>query len=127
MKAYTLESEEAKYPRVVIGNSLWAYINFVENHKTNTQYGKRANKLATQCKELIVKYQKKYVLDVIGQGVKTSGLNIDSKLVETGYNYVVNSHLHYEEKGDSKLAPRYQLLRNYYESKTLPRTREVVC
>ncbi len=116
-KAYTLESKKAEYPRVIIGESLWKYINYVEKFQTNTKFGKRAKSIAKQCKYMIAKYRKHYILDVVGEAVKSSDLGIDSKLVKTGYDYTVESQLHHEKEGDNKLALRYKLLRNYYESR----------
>jgi len=117
VKAYTLESEKAKYPRIVVGESLWKYINYVENYNTNTEYGIRAKIIAKRCKGLVIKYHKNHILDVIGNGIKSSAIDINPELVKSGYEYVIKFQSECEKKGNDKLASRYQLLKNYYESK----------
>jgi hypothetical protein len=118
VKAYTLETEKAKYPRIVVGESLWKYINYVENLKSKTEYGIRAKSTAKQCKSLVVKdHDGRYILDVIGKAVKSSGVGISPESVRTGYDYIVRFQLECKRKGDSKLASRYQLLKNYFETR----------
>ena len=55
VKAYTSESKEAKYPRIVVGESLWEYINYVDNLKCKTECANRAKSIAKQCKNWVVK------------------------------------------------------------------------
>lgn len=118
VKAYTLETEKAKYPRIIIGESLWKYINYVENFKPTTKYGTRAKILAKRCKDLIVKdSDKMYILDVIGKAVKSSGTNVSCELVKEAYDYVSKFQLTCLQRGDNKLGSRYQLLKNYFESR----------
>ncbi len=116
VKAYTLETEKAVYPRIVIGESLWKFINYVVNSNPTTKYGTRAKSIAKQCKSLVVKdHDGVYILDVIGKAVKSSTVGINSDSVKKGYDYVRYQLAH--KKKDSKLGPRYKLLKNYYDER----------
>ena len=117
VKAYILESEKAGYPRIIIGESLWKYINYVENFKSKTKYGIRAKGIATQCKKYVIRDNEEFCLDVIGKAAKSAEIGINPELVKEGYNYIINFQLECKQKGDNKIASRYQFLKNYFETR----------
>jgi len=116
VKAYQLETEKAGYPRVLIGESLWQYLNYVENQNAKTQYGIRAKKLAKQCKSYIKKSNNHFFIDVIGEAVKNSGLEINKSQVSQCYDHIVSVQKKYEKKNDTKLSSRYLQLKQYYQT-----------
>ena len=116
VKAYKLETKEAGYPRIIVGESLWKYINYVKSLKSKTEYGTRAIKIAKQCKSYVVEdYDQKYILDVIGKAANSSITSINPELVKEGYHHIVTFQLDCKQKRDKKLASRYQLLENYFK------------
>jgi hypothetical protein len=119
VKAYKLETEKAKYPRILIGESLWNFINHVENQKPKTLAGKRARVIAGKCKRLIIKDgNKNYMLDVLNnEDVKKSNIGLSSEIVDKGYRFIITYQRKCKKKNDIKLFERYSLLRNYYENK----------
>jgi hypothetical protein len=117
VKAYQLESERADYPRILVGEALWQYINYVENQKVDTQFSRRAKELATECKTYVKRFHNQLFLDVIGEAVKTSDLNIDSSLVSRGYSYIVSYQRDSIMKNDQEIASRYKKLKEYYDSR----------
>jgi hypothetical protein len=118
VRAYNLESRIASYPRIVVGDSLFNYLNFVQSLGSESIYAKFAKKMAGNCKELLtLDYDKVRILDVIGEGVQSIVGGIDKSLVEKAYKFVVQSHNRYSETGYVKLRARYGSLRSYFESK----------
>jgi|WetSurMetagenome_2_1015567.scaffolds.fasta_scaffold34094_3 hypothetical protein len=117
-KAYRLESKEADYPRILVGESLWQYINYVANNPAKTTAGKKAIEIANKCKNLVTRdYNGKYILDVIGQVIASSEIGIDTEMVRKGYEYIIDFQSTCIEKNDKKLIRRYKNLRSYYGSR----------
>ncbi len=118
VKAYTLENNVALYPRIVIGDSLFEYLNIVQHLDSNTIYANFAKKTAGNCKALITNdCDKLKILDVIGEGVQSIPGGIDKTLVEDAYKFIVQSHDSFTNSGDINLRARYGSLRSYFESR----------
>jgi hypothetical protein len=118
VKAYNLENRIASYPRIVVGESLFEYLNFVQSLSSESIYAKFAKKTAGNCKELLTyDYDKIRIVDVMGKGVQSITGGIDKPLVEKAYKFVVESHDKYTKIGDAKIRARYGSLRSYFESK----------
>lgn len=118
VKAYSLEKDVALYPRVVIGDFLFEYLNKVEQLNPNTKEAKWAKKTATDCKGLITHdYDKLKILDVIGEGAQLIPNGINKSWVEDAYRFIVQSHDSFTKSDDMSLRARYGLLRSYFESR----------
>ena len=118
VKAYNLENNSAMYPRIVVGDSLYDYLNTIQNQGSDTEYARLAKKWAGESKSIIINDQDGLkILDVIGPGVKAISGGVDRNLVEKAYAFVVQSHKQYSNSDDTKLYTRYGHLRNYFESK----------
>lgn len=118
VKAYNLENKKAKYPRVLVGDTLLKYINDIEVISPDSRNRQAARMYAAKCRGLIdVDHDKLNILDVIGKGAQSITGGIDSKLVEDGYKYVVDTHKRLTIAGDTKLGSRYESLRSYFESR----------
>jgi hypothetical protein len=125
-RAYILESKEAKYPRIVIGDEIWNYLN-----------ASRANFLAQttpESKSIIAIIGKimqlvatdgdgKRILDYLGPIVREhagsgeSLHNFTEGMVKPTYEFVLTEQKRINAGNDPKLIPRYQALRNYVESR----------
>jgi len=117
VKAYSLENEKAEYPRIIVGESLWKYINYVYNSGLKTEYGKRARKIADECKKMIIKdYDNQYVLNVLDFRLFTYRI-VEPRLINEGYEFILNFESECKKKGDHKLLLRYQRLRKFYETR----------
>ncbi len=118
VKAHRLESNFALYPRVVIGNSLYDYIDSVQHLTSTGDYTGVASRLAEVCKSIITKdHNHFYILDVIGAGIRSdTSVEIES-LVQKAYEFVVQAHTDFTAKNNLLLASRYGSLRNYFESR----------
>lgn len=118
VKAYSLENDVALYPRIVIGDSLFEYLNVVQQLSSDTIEAKFAKKIAGDCKALITHdYDKLKILDVIGEGAQSIPSGIDKPLVEKAYRFIVQSHDSFTKSADMSLRARYGLLRSYFESR----------
>jgi hypothetical protein len=118
VKAHSLENDVALYPRIVIGDSLFEYLNVVQQLSSNTIEAKFAKKIAGDCKALITHdYDKLKILDVIGEGAQSIPGGIDKSLVEKAYRFIVQSHDTFTKSADIGLRARYGLLRSYFESR----------
>jgi hypothetical protein len=118
VKAVKLEGEVAKHPRIVIGESLWEYINSVVKLQATTIESKMAKKNAETSKSLITTDSDgKHILDVIGSSVHDIGGGITPEFVKSSYEFVVEAHNHLNSVGNTKLSPRYSNLRSYFESR----------
>jgi hypothetical protein len=118
VKAVSLESSVAQYPRVVIGNSLWGYLTEVKKLVSDTVFGKWARKTAADCKTLATEdYDSCRILDVIGGGAHSVADGIKPEWVGDGYKFVVDTHERFGKEGNMKLHARYGWLRSYFESR----------
>jgi hypothetical protein len=118
VRAYSLEKDYTLYPRIIIGDSLYQYLNAVRNLKSSTIYAKWARKEASDCLELInYDHDKLRILDVLGDSVRLVPDGVQRSWVEEAYKFVVQSHANYLKSNDIKLRSRYGSLRSYFDSK----------
>lgn len=119
-RAYTLESEKAKSPRILIGDSLWSYLQgaLAEFEKGQINNSKV---LAALTKKLIAfvgtDTDGKRILDYLGA---VSEITTDSEkehMVLPAYNFVLAEHKRHIQEGNAKLTQRYADFRNYFESR----------
>lgn len=74
--------------------------------------------MADHCKALITNdHDKQKILDVLGEAFHSTLDCYEKHLVEKAYEFVVQSHNDFTKQGDLDLAPRYETLRMYFESK----------
>jgi hypothetical protein len=59
-----------------------------------------------------------WILDFAGGAVKAvNGRELGAQLVHPAYNFVRQEHERFVKEGNEKLAPRYEKLRHYIESR----------
>lgn len=121
VKAHLLESEVANYPRVVIGDSLWQYLTFVESSTSDSIFSKSARGFATNAKSLTtIDNDNIRILDVIGEGAKSVNGGITKQIVTLAYSSLLkiqNKYAAQDSINNIKLSARYGLLRTYFESR----------
>lgn len=122
-RAYLLESKDAKYLRILIGDELWQYLQVaLANFQLKTTpearaiaaiIGKITGLIATD-------YDGKRILDYLGPGIvaNTDANNkTGEKMVKPAYEFVLSEQRRVNERGDPKLIARFQSLRQYFESR----------
>ena len=119
-RAYILESVEAKYPRILIGETLWGFLQsalaeFKKGHIQN-------HKVLVALIEKSIGYigtdtDGKRILDYLQVlSVLTEDLQKE-KMVIPAYDFVVSEHKRHVDEGNEKLAHRYADFKNYFESR----------
>jgi membrane protein implicated in regulation of membrane protease activity len=121
--AYLLESEEAGYPRIVVGDELWRYFSG-ELAKFRGQTTAVAQALAAITQRMMgliaTDTDGKRILDYLGQTmVQHAGPGGGQKdvLVRRAYDFVLAEQKRIVGAKNSKLIPRYEAFRGYVESR----------
>jgi hypothetical protein len=121
--AYRLESKEAAYPRVVIGDELWRYFSaaLANFQAQTTPIAQAVAEITQRMMGLIATDDDgKRILDYLGQTmVQHAGPGGGQKdaLVRRAYEFVLAEQKRVVEANDSKLIPRYEAFRCYVESR----------
>jgi hypothetical protein len=120
-RVYLLESRQADYPRVLIGDELWNYLSLgiKEFEKLTTPDAERIRKLIRRLVELTtVDADGRRILDYLGPGTASmSTQNRARILVQPAYQFVLDQQQHWLSKGNTKLSGRYAVIRRYFESR----------
>jgi len=129
--AYALESRIAQYPRIVIGDSLINYLvnlsNKIQQLPSQTiEDIKLCKSMADSCLKMLVKdLYGHYILDYLGykfQDNFTKNLPNDQKestltAFKLAADFIEGEYKKRKEKRDIKLATRYFMLHNYFNSR----------
>jgi hypothetical protein len=119
--AYRLENEVAKYPRIVIGDELWRYLNsaLMEFGKGTTPLAKALTAIVRRIMNLIATdTDGNRILDYLGPIMVEHSLpGHAEQMVKPAYEFVLAEEKRLISDGPPKLVERYGLLRNYFESR----------
>lgn len=118
-RAYLLESRVAKYPRLVIGDELWRYLNAALTHfeSQTTPVAKAITAIVKKTMQMIVTDADGHrILDYLGPvAAENAGPDHGQLMIQPAYNFVLAEQKLMLEKGDPELIGRYVLLRRYFE------------
>lgn len=120
ISAYDLERIVAQYPRIVIGQTLVRFLREKAQASGNDLISQYTRKLALQCLGLIGEDRDGHpFLDVLGEAYRQAvGEHAPhAKIVRDAYAFVIEEGQRVQTAGDTKLAGRYGLLRQYFEAK----------
>jgi len=120
-RAYVLESEVADYPRIVIGDELWKYLNSVlaEFDKSTRPMAKAVTAIVGAIQRMITTDRDgKRILDYLGEFVFQNSVpaHVDDA-VRPAYEFVLSEQKRLMAEGNAKLIERYASLRSYFESR----------
>jgi hypothetical protein len=120
-RAYVLERDHARYPRVVVGIELWNYLSLALVEFENDQSASaRATKAIVQKMTQLISTDDdgQRILDYLGPVLASLMKPAEVEvMVKPAYDFVVSEHERFLSNGDSKLSERYGLLRRYFESR----------
>ncbi|ADV83686.1 hypothetical protein [Terriglobus saanensis] len=122
-RAYVLESKEAGYPRIVIGDELWNYLNVAKaNFQIHvTPESKAIVAMIDRLLLLIaVDADGRRVLDYLGpvlSELQGTDDNFKVGMVQPLYAFVLAERERVISNGDAKLITRYDSFRQYVESR----------
>jgi hypothetical protein len=109
--------KDAGYPRVVVGSGLLNHLDDLERRCSNNLEGKHTKHSIQDCRKLITTdHTNTFILDTMGEGVRSVTAAVDSEVVEHAYEFVVNQEELFS-RSDSKLHGYYSQLRKYCESR----------
>lgn len=118
-RAYTLESKIANYPRIIVGNELFRYLEITRDQEPIDKTAIVAKKTAEDCIKCIAEDDDGHLfIDYLGKYYRhIFGNYIDASVIQKAYINVMNFSAKYQKEKKSKLAFRYTLLRNYFENR----------
>lgn len=123
-RAYLLESRVAKYPRLVIGDELWRYLNAALSHfeSQTTPVAKAITAIVKKTMQMIVTDADGHrILDYLGPvTAENAGPDHGKLMIQPAYNFVLAEQKLMLAKGDPELIGRYVLLRRYFEPQLGP-------
>jgi len=123
-RAYLLECRVAKYPRLVIGDELWRYLNaaLVHFESQTTPVSKAITAIVKKTLQMIATdADGQRILDYLGPVVvENAGPDHGQLMIQPAYNFVLAEQERLLTKGDPELIGRYVLLRRYFESRLGP-------
>lgn len=115
-KSYELESEVAKYPRIIIGSEIINYLQSLAHNEEgdiNSQYGR---KMAETCIEMVCETPDgNYMVDYLGEGFRKYIANtLDQTIYNEALSYVEEQLERWRDECNSKLIERYETLHEYF-------------
>jgi hypothetical protein len=120
-RAYLLESKVAQYPRIVIGDELWKYLNsaLAEFGEDKTPVAKAIPAIIQKIMGLIATdTDGKRILDYLGAGVVENSAPGDKEsMVQPAYEFVLAEQNRLIGEGNAELIERYASFRSYFESR----------
>ncbi|QEE28175.1 hypothetical protein FTW19_09315 [Terriglobus albidus] len=122
--AYRLESEEAGYPRILVGEGLWRFLNSAHaNFRTQaTPESKTITAIIEKALKLIaIDSDGKKILDYLGPFIVENAAGSEGKFKEIQlkpiYEFALAEQERINKGNDPKLIVRYEALRHYIESR----------
>jgi hypothetical protein len=113
-KAYDLESNIAKYPRVVIGSTLRDYLVASSKDPANTKEAMLRRIFAGKCLDLIYEDSDgSLALDYVGKAVREMSHPTFQEIIMNGVDFAETELKRFEKDQDEKLVSRYALLVTY--------------
>ncbi|MFX0209034.1 MAG: hypothetical protein ACFFDT_23825 [Candidatus Hodarchaeota archaeon] len=116
-QAYKLENEMAKYPRVLIGQELFNFIQGECQKIGEDPVSRYTRSTAEMCKKMVcTDIDGLPILDYLGEISKlcfSSEVNLIKESLNKAFNFVNNEWNRFKIDGNDKLALRYFMLRSY--------------
>ncbi len=118
-RAYSLESNQAQYPRIVLGPELIDYLHYTASQNPENVQSAISKRISERCLDLItIDDDGLPILDYLGETLKISIANkFDRDVVLKAYHNVLKYSSTYQKEQNSKLAFRYSNLRNYFDAR----------
>jgi len=124
-KAYKLEDKIARYPRIVVGDSLINYLERISRRQKqcdgqDIEDIEACKKMSDFCLNMISKdTDEQMILNYLGKEFMKkvlSKMDMFKEIYEKAYNFVESEFIRRKNIGDSKLTDRYNKLYNYFKN-----------
>lgn len=118
-KSYELESEVAKYPRVVLGQEMIDYLRTLLHRPADDVDARYERAVAQICLEMICEAPDGvYMVDFLGEGFRRHiAHSLESSVYYDARSYVESQEEHWRGEDNSKLAERYKVLLEYFQAR----------
>lgn len=118
-KVIDLEKNIAQYPRIVVGDEVIKYLNSKNNPQQSNPITHFNKSLASTCCDLLAYDDDGYpIVDYLGKEFKDAiSTSISSDIIPKAYDFIKEQSATHKKNKNTKLAFRYSLLRNYFESR----------
>ena len=118
-QSYHLESKVAGYPRFVIGKQLRDYLEAEAQAVGEGVHGSMRKESAKLCMDLLVNDDDgNLIVDYLGPQFKKCGdVKVTREAVRKAYSYVLQQLMLHKQQRNTKLAFRYVMLRNYFDTR----------
>jgi hypothetical protein len=122
-----LESNVAGYPRIVIGDEVWDYLNSlstkVKQHPAQELIDIDAcQRMADRCLKLVSRdNDDRLILDYLGPGFLelNKGSQDIFRIYDLSRKFICDSLFKWKQENNTKLASKYQQLYNYFQAKSI--------
>jgi hypothetical protein len=116
-RAYFLEKEKADYPRILVGDALWNYLEALGNIPPATEIDQNTQHLACQAKSLVtVDTDGLRMLDFLGRRISDLSPSTERrKFFSMARDYISEQMQVGQTKGNERHRSRYERLDSYFE------------
>jgi hypothetical protein len=116
-KAYELESETAKYPRIVLGEHVRTYLNLSRKVPGCDVFSTYTRDTASACLELLGQDSDgAIIVDYLGSGFrKYIGSTLEAADYQRAYSYIEGQIEHWKVAQEKELQQRYGMLKQYFD------------
>lgn len=115
-RAYRLESKQAQWPRISVGDELIRYLDQMSQREVSSIEGRYAATMASGCRELICRdTDGTHIVDYLGPGMASIGMAARPEAVQGVRDFA--NRMFAQLSTDSKLRERYERLAAYVESR----------
>ncbi len=113
-RAYSLESNFAEYPRILIGSTLLSYLHAISDQVSETPFGKMAKSTADRCLSLLAPdIDGQIILNFLCEEVRKID-KYEEEIIPRAYNFAFKEYDKYMSLDNRKLASRYGRLLSYF-------------
>lgn len=119
-KAHHLESKVAKYPRLIVGQSLVDYLQAHSGNLEDTPQSRANRSVAAWARSLLSTDNDEHIIvDYLGSGFTEIGPNPQdlTELRRRAFAFATAEFKRFQCEGDEKLTERYERLVSYFDSR----------
>lgn len=119
--AYELESQIAKYPRAVVSERVWDYLDYLESGECGDSdlACKFEKQLSGSCRKMLTRDEDGHlIVDYLGSYMREDVMEgVGEELVGRARDYISGQLEKHKNEKSTELAFRYALLKNYFQNK----------
>lgn len=119
-RSYQLESEAAKFPRIVLGNEMMNYLHQYANMPGQDLEVQYVRTMATTCLDMIHQDIEDglFCIDYLGEKFRQYiGSTVDNQIFHDARTFIHTQLERFQAVDDKKLFDRYKILDKYFESR----------